>query len=76
VRTLVPTEVEPTPPPASATPAPTAARTAAQATYKVKSGDTLSGIAAEFGTTWQALAELNGIEDPGRLKVGQVLQLP
>jgi len=46
------------------------------ATYKVKSGDTLSGIAAAHGTTWQVLAELNGITDPSKLRVGQVLQLP
>jgi LysM repeat protein len=75
-RTLVPTEVQPTPAPATAPPAPTVAPSAAASTYKVRSGDTLSGIAAEFDTTWQVLAELNGIEDPGRLKVGQVLQLP
>jgi LysM repeat protein len=81
-RTLVPTEVDPTAsaaPSATATAAPSAASaapSAAPATYKVKSGDTLFGIAAEFGTTWQAIAELNGLEDPGRLHVGQVLKLP
>lgn len=70
--TLVPSESGPTPgasdPSPVSTPAPTS--------YKVKRGDTLSGIAGGFGTTWQVLAELNGITDPGRLKVGQVLQLP
>ncbi len=50
--------------------------TAGPSTYVIKSGDTLSGIAAEFGTTWQILAELNDIDDPGRLRVGQELQLP
>lgn len=49
---------------------------AGDSTYVIQSGDTLSGIAAEFGTTWQVLAELNGVEDPGRLRVGQELQLP
>ena len=29
--------------------------------YTIQSGDTLSGIAAKFGTTWQWLAEVNGI---------------
>jgi LysM repeat protein len=72
-RTLVPTEVEPTPVPGEASVAPPPA---SPRTYKVRSGDTLSGIAGEFGTTWQVLAELNGIDDPGKLRVGQVLQLP
>jgi LysM repeat protein len=80
VRTLVPTEVEPTdPPPAeeTSTPAPTDPPPSAKPTsYKVKRGDTLSGIAAEFGTTVKKLASLNGIEDPSKLRVGQVLELP
>lgn len=74
-RTLVPTAVEPTAAPtavATATPIATAAPT----TYKVRRGDTLSGIAAAFGTTVKALSELNGIDDPSRLRVGQVLKLP
>ncbi len=78
-RTLVPTEVEPTPPTepeASATAAPSVAPSERPATYTVKSGDTLSGIADEFGTTWQEIAKLNKLENPGRLRVGQVLQLP
>lgn len=78
-RTLVPTEVEPTPttePEATPTTAPTDAPSDRPATYTVKSGDTLSGIADEFGTTWQEIAKLNKLEDPGRLHVGQVLQLP
>ncbi len=70
-RTLVPSEVEPTAAPPDATPAP-----ARPKTYTIKRGDTLSGVAGSFGITWQALAELNGISDPGRLRVGQVLQLP
>ncbi len=80
-RTLVPTEVEPT---AAPTPAPTATPkatasgplTAGPSTYKVQSGDTLSGIASEHGTTWRVLAELNKIDDPRSLRVGQVLKLP
>lgn len=45
-------------------------------TYVVRSGDTLSSIAGEHGTTWQVLAALNEIDDPGRLRVGQELRLP
>jgi LysM repeat protein len=71
-RTLVPTEVEPTPAPPDATSRPADA----PRTYKVRSGDTLIGIAGEFGTTVPALMELNGIENARNLKVGQVLELP
>jgi LysM repeat protein len=70
-RTLVPSDVQPTASAGTATPA----ATGAGATYKVKSGDTLSGIAAAHGTTWQVLAELNDIKDPSSLRVGQVLEL-
>jgi LysM repeat protein len=45
-------------------------------TYKVKKGDTLSEIAARFGTTVKVLQELNDIKDPRLLKVGQILKLP
>lgn len=40
-------------------------------TYVVKSGDTLSGIAARYGTTYQKLAEKNGIADPNKIYPGQ-----
>jgi LysM repeat protein len=46
------------------------------ATYRVKSGDTLSAIAARFGTTTRVLVQLNGITDPSKLKIGQILKLP
>lgn len=44
-------------------------------TYTVRSGDTLSGIAARYGTTWQHLQQLNGLADPNRIYVGQVLKV-
>ena len=44
-------------------------------TYTVQSGDTLSGIAAKFGTTYQSLASINGIADPNTIYVGQVLKI-
>ena len=40
-------------------------------TYTVKKGDTLSGIAARYGTTYQKLAKDNGISDPDRIYPGQ-----
>ena len=48
---------------------------AVSATYTVRSGDTLSGIAARFKTTVRELVRLNGIKDPRHLRVGQVLRL-
>lgn len=44
-------------------------------TYTVKSGDTLSGIAAKYGTTHQALAAKNGIADPNKIYVGQKIKI-
>ena len=74
--TVAPT-AEPTPSAAPTAP-PTAAPTPAPThqTYTVVSGDTLGAIARQFGTTVQALMDLNGITDPGKLKIGQVLQIP
>ncbi|MEK1438197.1 LysM peptidoglycan-binding domain-containing protein [Limosilactobacillus fermentum] len=43
--------------------------------YTVQSGDTLSGIAAKFGTTWQALAQKNGLANPNVIYVGQTLTI-
>lgn len=45
------------------------------ATYTVKSGDTLSGIAAQYGTTYQRLAQINGIADPNRIYAGQTIRI-
>lgn len=43
--------------------------------YTVKAGDTLSGIAAKYGTTYQNLASLNGITDPNKIYVGQKIKI-
>ncbi|MDD5605850.1 MAG: LysM peptidoglycan-binding domain-containing protein [Patescibacteria group bacterium] len=45
-------------------------------TYTVQSGDTLFGIAVEVGSTTEKLAELNDLEPPYSLSVGQELKLP
>ena len=47
----------------------------ATSTYTVQSGDTLSSIAAKFGTNYQMLASLNGISNPNLIYVGQVLRV-
>lgn len=44
-------------------------------TYTVKSGDTLSGIAAKYGTTYQEIAKDNGIDNPSIIYPGQVLKI-
>lgn len=44
-------------------------------TYTVQSGDTLSGIASKFGTTYQKIAADNGISDPNKIFAGQVLKI-
>ena len=43
--------------------------------YTVKSGDTLSGIAARCGTTYQNLAKINGIADPNKIYAGQKIRV-
>lgn len=42
-------------------------------TYIVRSGDTLSGIASKFGTTYQKIASDNGISNPNKIYPGQKL---
>lgn len=44
--------------------------------YTVQRGDTLATIARRFNTTVAAIASLNGISNPNRISVGQVLQIP
>lgn len=44
--------------------------------YTVKSGDTLSGIASKYDTTYQKLAEYNNIKNPNIIYVGQVIKIP
>lgn len=44
--------------------------------YTVSSGDTLSGIARKYGTTYQKLASYNGIANPNLIYVGQKIKIP
>lgn len=43
--------------------------------YTVKKGDTLSRIAAKYGTTYQAIAAYNGIKNPNAIRVGQKIKI-
>lgn len=55
--------------------APQPAKPSATRTHVVVAGDTLSGIAAQFGTTYQQLAAANGIANPNFLTIGQVITI-
>lgn len=43
--------------------------------YTVQRGDTLSYIASKYGTTYTAIAKLNGIKNPDRIYEGQKLRV-
>ncbi|WP_375771246.1 LysM peptidoglycan-binding domain-containing protein [Archangium gephyra] len=45
-------------------------------TYRIRSGDTLSGIARRHNTTVDELARANKIEDPNQIRAGERLQIP
>ncbi|MFB7738233.1 peptidoglycan-binding protein [Streptomyces sp. NPDC056112] len=64
------------PRPGSSTPPPASGPVSGGTTYTVKSGDTLTSIAKACGTTVDELVKANGLKDPNRLAVGQVLKLP
>lgn len=56
-----------------ATPSSAASKTVS---HTVKAGDTMGKIAAKYGTTVAALAELNQIRNTNLIRVGQVIYLP
>ena len=43
--------------------------------YIVKKGDTLTAIAKKYGTNYKAIAKLNNLADPNKIKVGQKLKI-
>ena len=63
------------PPAASPSTAPSASFVSTR-TYRVVANDTLSSIAAHFGTTVKTLQALNQITDPSLIRIGQVLRIP
>ena len=83
--TQLPTQTPTPEPTATPTQAPTATPTAIPTeapkqtgivTYKVVSGDTLSGIATKFDISWQALADANKLNSRSTLRIGQELVVP
>jgi colicin import membrane protein len=45
-------------------------------THEVKRGETLAGIAQQYGVSVAAIAEANGITNPNLISVGKVLTIP
>ena len=54
---------------------PQRSNTSVAGSYTVQSGDTLSGIASRLGVSYEQLAQINGIANPNRIYVGQVLRV-
>ncbi len=75
-RTPTPARTEPAGTSPSPTPTATATATPAPVTYTIRSGDTLTRIAQQFGVTVEALQKANNITDPAGLEVGQELVIP
>lgn len=44
--------------------------------HTVQRGETLSSIARRYGTSWQAVAQANGLVNPNQIYVGQKLKIP
>ena len=61
--------------PAAATSAP-AAPAAQTATHTVAAGETVSALAARYGTTVQAIVAANGLDSRAFIRIGQVLSIP
>lgn len=73
IQAIVDTKLKPqSSKPATSTPKPSTSDTV----YTVKSGDALSSIASAYGTTYQKLAEYNGIANPNIISVGQKIKIP
>ncbi len=64
------------PGPGSPAPATTNASGSSGGSVVIAVGDTLMGIAHQYGTTVDSLATLNNLADPNRVVVGSVLKIP
>jgi len=78
-RSTPPKQPAPTTQPPATQPAPAPAATgriaSAEGTYTVQPGDTLGSIASSFGRDVKEVARWNNIDDPARIRVGQVLRV-
>jgi len=57
-------------------PDPTRAVTVASEPYIVRAGDTVGGIALEYNTTPDAIAQASGLADAASISIGQILSVP
>lgn len=69
--TIPTTQVQPTATPITPTPPPVTTTT-----HVVQPGENLFRISLRYGTTVEAIAQLNGIVNPNLIHAGQVLQIP
>jgi 5'-nucleotidase / UDP-sugar diphosphatase len=75
--TLTPTRTPTAMPTQTPGPTPSPTESASFFWYTVQPGETLRSIAAKFGTTWQAIWEINPeIENPNRIYPGQRIRIP
>ena len=63
------------PPEATATPVPEETQTG-RTTHVVQPGENLSQIAQRYGVSVEAIVQVNGLEDPSLIQVGQTLIIP
>lgn len=49
---------------------------AATTAYTIVKGDTISGVAANYGLRWQDVVAVNPGISPNKIRIGQVIQLP
>jgi LysM repeat protein len=63
------------PAPPSATPEPTPAADEPER-YVIQAGDTLTSVAARYGSTVEAIVAANGLSDPNAVEVGQEIVIP
>lgn len=49
---------------------------ASPAPYRIRQGDTLHTIGLRYGISGKLLQEANNIDDPRRLQIGQIIQVP
>jgi lipoprotein NlpD len=70
-RAAKPSAVKPAPPAAAQAAKPAAA----DGFYSVKQGDTLYSIALDHGADYREVAQWNALDDPTKLRVGQVLRV-
>ena len=75
-KTEEPTQVIPVTPEVKPEPVVEIKTVAATTAYTIVKGDTISGVAANYGLRWQDVVAVNPGISPNKIRVGQVIQLP